>query len=405
MSLQSTPLAERLKIVFFGLRNAGKSSLLNALFERDISIVSDTPGTTTDPVTKALELLPLGPVAVTDTAGLDDEGELGKLRVEKSAKALSECDIPVLVSPADRSPTDIEIQWAEEWNKKKKTFLIALSFASNPENASKAEWAKLYPHAKVDSPARQGIAELKKLILARAEQAAPEMGPVEGLVNENDLVVLVTPIDLAAPKGRLILPQVETIRDLLDHDCAALIVKEREFGAFYPKLPERPKLVITDSQAFSKVSSDIPPDQPLTSFSILFARKKGDLARFVAGTKKLEHLKAGSKVLILESCSHHQQADDIGTVKIPRLFRQLADPNAEFIHRHEIPSEEELKTIGFAITCGACMVSRNAVLKRLDTLDAYGIPYTNYGLFLAWANGLLPRAIEPFPLEREIWES
>lgn len=399
----NTPLAERLKIVLFGLRNAGKSSLLNALMAQDVAIVSATPGTTTDPVTRMFELGALGPVAITDTAGLDDEGTLGLQRVEKSLERLRLSDVPVLVTRADTPLTEHERRVTDELKATKPALTVVLTHADQGYDATKYDWARALGTVAVESPIRRGIEDLRRLLEKRGAKAEREASPLEGLVDDGDLLVLVTPIDLAAPKGRLILPQVETIRDTLDKDCACLIVKERELFAFWPVLNRRPKLVICDSQAFAKVAADIPADQPLTSFSILFARKKGDLAVYVKAVKALTKLPAECRVLVLESCAHHQQADDIGTVKIPRLFRQLVQPRAEFHHARQLPPDEELSKFHLVINCAGCMVSRNAIMDRLDTLERLGVPVLNYGLFLAWANGLLPRALEPFPAEHALY--
>lgn len=400
----STPLAERPKIVLFGLRNAGKSSLLNALMASEVAIVSPTPGTTTDPVTRMFELGALGPVAITDTAGLDDEGILGLQRVEKSLERLRLSDIPVLVTRADTPLTEHERRVTEELRPAKPALTVVLTHSALGLDTAKHDWARSIGTVAVESPERRGIEDLRRLLEKKGAKAEKEASPLEGLVQDGDLLVLVTPIDLAAPKGRLILPQVETIRDTLDKDCACLVVKERELFSFWPVLNKRPKLVICDSQAFAKVAADIPADQPLTSFSILFARKKGDLSVYVKGVKALGQLPADCKVLVLESCAHHQQADDIGTVKIPRLFRQLVQPRAEFHHARQLPPEAELAGYHLVINCAGCMVSRNAVLDRLDVLDRLGIPVLNYGLFLAWVNGLLPRALEPFPEEYRLYE-
>ena len=401
----NTPLAERAKIVLFGLRNAGKSSLMNALMAQDVSIVSPTAGTTTDPVTRTFELGSLGPVAITDTAGLDDVGELGSQRVEKSLERLRQSDIPVLVTRADTPLTDAERRMVDQLVTTKPALTVVLTHADAGYDQPKYDWARALGVVAVENPVRRGIEELRVLLEKKGAKADREDSPLEGLVTEGDFLILVTPVDLAAPKGRLILPQVETIRDTLDRDCACLVVKERELFSFYRLLNKRPKLVICDSQAFAKVAADIPGDQPLTSFSILFGRKKGDLGRYVRGVKALATLPADAKILVLESCAHHQQADDIGTVKIPRLFRQLVQPRAEFHHTRQLPPERELAEFSMVINCAGCMVSRNAVLERLDVLERLNIPVLNYGLFLAWVNGLLPRALEPFPEEYSLYNS
>ena len=403
MSLNNTPLAEQIRIVLFGLRNSGKSSLMNNIFEKDVVIVSNTPGTTTDPVTRTMELGKLGPVAFTDTAGFDDIGELGKERIKKSISRVNNSDISLLVTRGDLAPTVEEISFTNEIAGRKNIFLICLTHCDRQKNSEKLEWANNYNNINIDNINKTGINELKNKIISLSCGVRNEITPVDGLVNENDLVILVTPIDTAAPKGRLILPQIETIRDLLDKDCATLILKERELHYFYYQLKVKPKLVITDSQAFSKVAADIPESQCLTSFSILFARKKGDLSYFIEGVKQIKNCPQGSKILVLESCSHHKQADDIGTVKIPRLFRQLIDSKAQFEFAHTIPDSNKLKEYYMVINCAGCMVTRNVMINRINKLKEEKIFATNYGLFLAWANGLLPRALEPFPYEYKLY--
>ena len=393
----STPLAERVRIVLVGLRNTGKSSLMNNLFENNIAIVSPHAGTTTDPVTRAYELIGAGPVAVTDTAGIDDVGDLGALRIGKTKEALNGADVVLVVTRGDM-PLDLhEQKLVAGISESGKDGIVVLTHSDLGADITKKEIWPGHACVAVDNLSGKGIPQLKELLIERCNSVKQEITPVEGLVNEGDLVVLVTPIDLAAPKGRLILPQVETIRDLLDKDCSVLVVKERELRSAYENLKHRPKLVITDSQAFSKVAADIPADQPLTSFSILFARKKGDLAVFVKGVKALNSVKSGSRVMVFESCSHHRQADDIGTVKIPRLFRQMIDAKARFEFCRALPDGEKLKGVDLVIMCGGCMVNRNTALANINLLEREGIPVTNYGLFLAYVNGLLPRALEPFP--------
>lgn len=405
MAITNTPLSEQIRIVLFGLRNAGKSSLMNNIFSREVSIVANVAGTTTDPVTKSIELGKLGPVAITDTAGLDDVGEIGELRVKKTLEFLQIADITILVTRADLPLSNIEENFVNEVKNKKKTLLIALTFSDKEIESSKMNFIKSFKFVKVDNLRKTGIKELKNELINLYNQIEFEISPLEGLVNENDLVILVTPIDLAAPKGRLILPQIETIRDSLDKDCAVLVVKERELKLFYDALKIKPKLVVTDSQVFSKVAADVSQDQLLTSFSILFARKKGDLVLFMEGIKVFKNFPPNSKVMILEACSHHVQADDIGTVKIPRLFRQLVQSNVEFEFLKELPDENKLKDFKLVIHCGGCMVTRKKMLARLEILKSYGIPSINYGLFLAWANGLIPRAIEPFSYEYSLYEN
>ncbi len=401
----STPLSEQFRIVLFGVRNSGKSSLMNNLFERQVSIISEVPGTTTDPVTKSMELSGLGPVAVTDTAGLDDTGDLGKLRIDRSLESLAGADIPVLITRANALPAVEEEEISDKLNARRKNWVLAVTFSDKKMLPQKKEWLEKInsSYVLIDNIKKKGVPELKQMLIQYAKLLEPEMTPAEGLVEENNLVILVTPIDLAAPKGRLILPQVETIRDLLDKDCAALVVKERELKYFYDGLKKRPRLVITDSQVFNKVAADIPPDQPMTSFSILFARKKWDLAYFVKSLAALKSAPPDIKVIIFEACSHHRQADDIGSVKIPRLFRQLIQPRAEFELVHALPDESKLKDYYMVIACGGCMAARNALMRQLDLLKQNGIYAVNYGLFLAYVNGLLPRALEPFPFEHELY--
>ncbi|MBN2656925.1 MAG: [FeFe] hydrogenase H-cluster maturation GTPase HydF [Spirochaetales bacterium] len=399
----ATALAESTRIVLIGIRNAGKSSLMNTLFEKNISIISDRPGTTTDPVTRQMELGSLGPVAVTDTAGLDDEGELGKLRVLKTLEITASSAINVFVTPQDRAPTEEEREILKELIlKNSRTPLICvLTHSDLPVDREKAEFVSPVPKVKVNNLTGEGSEELRNLLSAQKEKLTPEISPLEGLVSEGDLAVLVAPIDLAAPKGRLIMPQVETIRDLLDKDCASLVVKDRELLSFYNNLKEKPKIVITDSQVFHKVAADIPEDQLLTSFSILFARKKGDLEEFLKGIINLKKTPEGSRILVMESCSHHRQADDIGTVKIPRLFRQLVRSNVDFDFTRTLPSEEELEKYYMVIHCAGCMINREKMMDRLERIRNKGVHITNYGLFLGWVNGLLPRALEPF---RDLYE-
>lgn len=389
----STAIAESIRIVLMGVTNAGKSSLLNQLFSTQLAIVSDVAGTTTDPVTRKMELLPLGPVAVTDTAGLDDESELGQLRHNKSFEVLGKADVLIFVSPANRPPSLREKQILKKAASYKVPLIMALTHADKEADKEKLSWAEDYRPVLIDNLTGSGIDLLKKRLISLEIQHEPT--PLEGLVKEGDSVLLVTPIDLAAPKGRLIMPQVETIRDALDKDCSIMIVKERELYDFYQGLATKPDLVVCDSQAFNKVKADLPLDQALTSFSILFARKKGDIHTYIQGIEALTNVPSGAKVLILESCSHHRQADDIGTVKIPRLFTQLAQSKTDFHFAKSIP--DDIDSFHMVIHCGSCMINRREVLNRLELLQSKGVKVTNYGLFLGWANGLYPRALEVLP--------
>ncbi len=395
----TTPLSERIHIVISGMRNSGKSSLINNLFGKEVAIVSDTPGTTTDPVTRRMELGKLGPVAITDTAGFDDIGDLGGLRIKKTAERITTANILLFVTRADKEPTDEERDIIKMAVEKKIHILIALTFSDKPLNDVKLSWVGDYEFVKISNLDKSGIEELKDKLISLEKNVDYEIAPLDGLVEKNDLVLLVAPIDAGAPKGRLILPQVETIRDVLDKHCACLVVTEEELKYFYDNLKSKPKLVVTDSQAFAKVAESIPQDQVLTSFSILFARKKGDLSSFIGGLKILDNVKAGSKIMILEACSHKNSIDDIGRIKIPHLFKKIIQPDVEFEFAKNLPDSNELKSYSAVIHCGGCMVTRKKVMSRIEILNQNHIPVMNYGLFLAWVNGLLPRALEPFPKE------
>ncbi len=402
--MNKTPLSEQIQIVLCGIRNSGKSSLMNNLFEKDVSIISDQPGTTTDPVTRSMELGKLGPVAFHDTAGFDDEGMLGQLRIQRTHRKTDIANIIILVTKGNIPLQDSEKDFLQKVKTNGQNLVLAVTFVDQELHPEKKCLLNEYKGILIDNINKIGIKELKTSLIDLSDKVDYEITPLEGLVQENDFIVLVTPIDLAAPKGRLILPQVETIRDALDKDCCTMIVKERELGYFYSNLPTKPKLVITDSQAFSKVSADIPSQQLLTSFSILFARKKGDLPYFTRSIHALSQTPADAKILVLESCSHHRQADDIGTVKIPRLFRQLVQPTVHFDFSREIPEEEKLKEYYMVINCAGCMVTRRQMMYRINLLKSLGIYAINYGLFLAWVNGLLPRVLEPFLESYQIFQ-
>jgi [FeFe] hydrogenase H-cluster maturation GTPase HydF len=400
----NTPLAEQIGIVLYGLRNSGKSSLVNNMLEAEISIVSDRPGTTTDPVVRSIEMGPLGPVSVTDTAGFDDdEDELGALRVSRTNLRLETADIVLFVTPADAPPTAAEEAVIARLAEKKKPALIVFTFADRGICDEKRRFAPHYRKIHVDNLSRRGIADLNAALQSFSDLVEREITPLEGLVQAGESILLVTPIDNSAPKARMILPQVEVIRDILDKDCFMSVTKEFQLAACYASLKERPSLVITDSQAFSEVSAVIPEDQLLTSFSILFARKKGDLSYFVEGLRRLRDVPAGGRILILESCKHHRVDDDIGTVKIPNLFRKKVRPDVSFELLQDVP--ERLSDYSFVINCAGCMTTHNNMMRRIALFREAGLVGTNYGLFLAWAKGLLPRALEPFPLEHALYNS
>ncbi len=394
-----TPRGLRLHIGIFGRRNAGKSSLFNALTGQQAAIVSPVPGTTTDVVSKPMELKPLGPVVFLDTAGLDDSGELGLKRMEKSLAALSRTDLAFIVCDGD-------------WGEFERKIGDELSRRSIPGIAVFNKADILHPSAAQLESARQDVQEalavsaLTGLGLAELRRAVVKHVPTEwidnppilaDLVGPGDLVLLVVPIDLEAPKGRLILPQVQVIREVLDCDARAVIVKERELGDTLLLLKNKPNLVVTDSQAILKVAADVPPDVPLTGFSVLFARWKGDLETFVQGVKAVDSLQAGDRILILESCAHHPIADDIGRIKIPRWLGQYLGRPVLFEHwsGHDFPSD--LGRFRLVIHCGACMTNRREMLSRILAAREAGVPITNYGLVIAKSQGVLPRILSPFP--------
>lgn len=410
-SLNATPRGGRLHIALFGRRNAGKSSLINALVNQNIAIVSDIPGTTTDPVYKSMEIPPVGPVVIIDTAGLDDTGQLGDLRVKKTLSVLSKTDLILLVYDAATSwgkceeeiiaqAAGREIPVVVVWNK-----IDLYPEIDHPETGLEAALKKGLPVMPVSALTGEGIERLKQEIIRSApkEWALPTI--VGDLIAPGDTVILVVPIDLAAPRGRLILPQVQTIRDILDHDACAVVVKEKELRKALESLNHRPRLVITDSQAFLKVAADTPPDIPLTSFSILFARYKGDLETLALGARVIEELRPGDKVLIAEACTHHRVEDDIGSAKIPRWLRQLAGGTLNFQWVSGLDLPEDLSTYNLIVHCGACMINRRQMLHRIMRARQARVPIVNYGILIACVHGILPRALSPFPHLGEILES
>ncbi|MEZ0537565.1 [FeFe] hydrogenase H-cluster maturation GTPase HydF [Caldicellulosiruptoraceae bacterium PP1] len=403
--MNNTPRSERVHIAIFGRRNAGKSSLINAITNQDLSIVSSTPGTTTDPVYKSMEILPLGPVVLIDTAGIDDEGELGKLRVEKTIEVINRADIALIVIGDNLNEYNYEKQLIEYLNKKNIPIIGVLNkidILSNYINLlaslTKELGIKIHP---VSCYTKKGIEELKNLIAKTIPDVNEDLRIVGDLINPGDFVVLVVPIDKAAPKGRLILPQQQTIRDILDSDSIAIVTKEYELRETIGSLGKKPSIVITDSQAFLKVDADTPPDIRLTSFSILFARYKGDLLSFVEGVKKLKDLKDGDTVLISEACTHHRQCDDIGTVKIPRWVKQIAGYNINFEWSSGISYPKDLSKYSLIVHCGGCMITRREMLYRINLAKESNIPITNFGMLIAYLHGILPRALKPFGIDFE----
>lgn len=392
MGLQDTPSSERVQIGFFGCRNAGKSSLVNAVTNQEMAVVSPVKGTTTDPVTKAMELLPLGPVLIIDTPGIDDEGGLGEQRVKRTKQILNRIDCAVLVVDSVAGKTKADEELLNLFQEKQIPFLVAYnkSDLQMPALSGKNEVA-------VSALQKTGIEELKERIAALGKENQKERMLVRDLVKAEDLVVLVTPIDSSAPKGRLILPQQQTIRDLLEADAIPVVTKENTLKTTLESLAKKPAMVITDSQAFAQVSKDTPLDIPLTSFSILMARYKGFLEGAVQGVAAIETLQDGDKVLICEGCTHHRQCEDIGTVKIPRWLRQHTGKELELVHTSGKDFPEDLSPYCLVIHCGGCMLNEREVAYRQKCAADAGIPFTNYGIAIAYMTGILKRSIEIFP--------
>lgn len=408
MSLNATPRSERPHIAIFGLRNAGKSSVINAITGQTLAIVSEVKGTTTDPVYKAMELLPLGPVVVIDTAGIDDQGELGALRIKKTYEVLAKTDIALIVIDSSLGISDFELEIIEALREKRTPYIVVVNkidiYRPLAHEITLLEQRFNAPVALVSAASGEGIKALRRTLGTLKPQEDDRFKLVGDLVQPGDFVVLVTPIDKAAPKGRLILPQQQTIRDLLESDAIAIVTKEHELRETLNNLSKKPKLIITDSQAFLKVSADTPRDIPLTSFSILFARYKGDLLELVRGAKAIDKLTDGARVLVAEGCTHHQQSDDIGTVKIPRWLRQLTGKTLHFDHVAGVTFTEDVNQYQLIIHCGACMLNRAAMNHRIQQAVAFGVPIVNYGVMLAYVHGIMDRALDPFPLAKHIWE-
>ena len=395
--LHETPSGERVHISLFGRRNAGKSSLINAITGQSLAIVSEQKGTTTDPVSKAMELLPLGPVLVTDTPGLDDEGELGALRVEKARQVLGKTDIALLVvdACAGLSPEDRELlALLRERNLPRLLVMNQCDRLSEntPRPALEGE-TTLW----VSAATGENIHQLKEAIAALRPASGRESRIVADLLSPGDLVVLVTPIDEAAPKGRLILPQQQTIRDILEAGAMAAVTRETELPQTLAALKAPPRMVITDSQAFAKVSKDVPETVPLTSFSILFARYKGNLMGALRGVKALETLEDGDKVLISEGCTHHRQCNDIGTVKIPGWIRKKTGKEPEFVFTSGGEFPQDLTPYRLIVHCGGCMLNEREMQTRARRAAEQGVPMTNYGILIAHITGILARSVELFP--------
>ena len=402
MSLNTTPQGERVHIALFGRRNVGKSSLINALTGQEVSIVSEVKGTTTDPVHKAMELLPLGPIMIIDTPGLDDEGALGELRVQRTRDVLNRTDVALLVTEAEFGIGACEQEILTLVRAKNIPLLVVFNKADlAPPSAEMlrqtAELSMAGVYA-VSSLTRDGVEELKLALAKVVPEEADKFQLVGDLLSPSDIVVLVTPIDKAAPKGRLILPQQQVIRDILEADAIAVVTKEFELRETLASLGRPPRLVVTDSQVFAKVSADTPREVPLTSFSMLFARYKGDLATLVSGAQAVESLQDGDRVLVAEGCTHHRQSDDIGTVKIPRWLRQHTGKNLVFEHTSGMKYPRDLSQYALIVHCGACMLNRREMHYRIHQAKAAGVPIVNYGVLIAALQGILKRCLEPFPL-------
>lgn len=391
MGLNDTVSAERVHIGFFGMRNAGKSSLVNAVTGQELAVVSEVKGTTTDPVKKAMELLPLGPVVIIDTPGIDDEGELGEKRVQKARRVLSETDIAVLVSDATGELGDYDKMLLSFFNEKKIPYIIARSKSDLLEKLPTANENEIYISAK----SGDGINALKEKIAAFSKQKQSDKVIVTDIIKKGDTVILVIPIDESAPKGRIILPQQQVLRELLDFNCTAVCCQVTELAATIKKLAEKPSLVITDSQAFEQVSKIVPEDIGLTSFSILFARYKGELKTLVEGARQLEKLNDGDTVLISEGCTHHRQCNDIGTVKMPNWIKKYTgrDIRFEFTSGTEFP--EDLSKYALVVHCGGCMLNAAEMKSRISRTAEQDINIVNYGIAIAQMNGILKRSIEP----------
>jgi [FeFe] hydrogenase H-cluster maturation GTPase HydF len=398
--MNTAPKGLRLHIGIFGRRNAGKSSLLNALTRQQVSIVSPQAGTTTDPVEKAIELQPLGPVLFIDTAGIDDAGSLGQLRVEKTRQTIERTEIAILVTEAGRWESFEEDLLADFATRKISTIVVINKVDVTPADASLCERLRAAQQRVVllSAVTGEGLDELRHALLDLAPADFIDTPSIAGdLVGAGEMAVLVVPIDKEAPRGRLILPQVQTIRDLLDSDAMCVVVKERELRALLGRLKMPPKLIVTDSQAFLKVAADTPPQVPMTSFSILMARFKGDLAAQVEGALRIESLRAGDRVLIAEACSHHPIGEDIGRVKIPRWLTQFTGAKLEIEHMQGRDFPADLSSYKLVIHCGACMWNRRQMLSRIWQCRQAGVPITNYGLTIAYTLGIFARALAPFP--------
>lgn len=390
MGLYEVSSGERTHIGFFGMRNAGKSSLVNAFTGQQLSVVSDVKGTTTDPVKKAMELLPMGPVLIIDTPGIDDEGALGEMRVQKAKEILSKTDIAILVCDCRKGVTETDEKLVSAFKEKNIPYVLCFNKSDLPHKEENEN--AIY----VSSVTGENIDLLKNTVARLAEKNKTKKYIVSDLLSEGDVVVLVTPIDEAAPKGRLILPQQQTIRDILDKGAIAVTVQDTQLKTALESLGVKPKMVITDSQAFGKVSKIVPENIPLTSFSILFARYKGELEALVEGAKKLDSLKDGDKVLISEGCTHHRQCNDIGTVKMPGWIKNHSGKEIEFTFTSGGEFPENLSEYALVVHCGGCMLNEREMKNRQERANSQKIPMVNYGMAIAHMNGILKRSLQVF---------
>ena len=404
MGMNETPSADRVHIGFFGRRNAGKSSIVNKVTGQELAVVSDVKGTTTDPVSKAMELLPMGPVVIIDTPGIDDEGYLGELRVLKAKQVLNRVDVAVLIVDATVGKTSVDEELIRIFKEKEIPYLVVYNKADLLKTKDGNQFSsenKLNQNAEqsiyASAVTGQNIYELKERIASLAVTDELKLRLVGDLLEPSDFAILVVPIDKAAPKGRLILPQQQTIRDVLEAGAAAIVIKEDELSNTLETLGKKPKLVITDSQVFARVSEETPEDIWLTSFSILFARFKGNLKTAAAGAAALDRLKDGDKILISEGCTHHRQCDDIGTVKLPRWIRNYTGKELEFEYSSGRDFPEDVTKYSLIVHCGGCMLNEREMRYRQKCALDQEIPITNYGIAIAYMQGILKRCVEMFP--------
>lgn len=414
MSLNKTLQGDRIQITIYGKRNAGKSSIINAITGQDIAIVSEVKGTTTDPVSKAMEILPLGPCMITDTPGLDDEGELGEKRIEKAMKVLNKTDIAILVSDISTYKNSVKFSAKEEQiinniKEKKLPYIIVLNKSDKIKTKEAKDIKQTVISNNPDVPViitsaayKKGIEELKDALVSLVPDVKSKLDIVGDIIERNDIALLVVPVDASAPKGRLIMPQQQVIRDLLDNNAIAVVTQVPELKDTLRRLEGNVKLVITDSQAFKEVSKIVPENIPLTSFSILFARHKGNLKKLVEGAAAVKNLKEGDKILIAEGCTHRRQCEDIGTVKIPKWLKEYSGKDfiIETCSGSDFPTD--LSSYSLIIHCGGCTLNEKEMKHRIQSAAAQGVPIVNYGIFIAYVNGILKRSIELFPSVNKI---